>query len=90
MYFPGAFDSVSVGKIEMRYAKSKRICVSEDDALLFACNAVNVGKTILLNELSPELSARLEARGFEIIQLDLTEFLKAGGAAKCLVLRLSN
>jgi arginine dihydrolase len=90
MYFPGAFDSVSVGKIEMRYGKSKRICVSEDDALLFACNAVNVGKTILLNEISPELSARLEARGFEIIQLDLTEFLKAGGAAKCLVLRLSN
>jgi hypothetical protein len=24
-----------------------------------------------------------------VIQVDLTEFLKAGGAAKCLVLRLS-
>jgi N-dimethylarginine dimethylaminohydrolase len=90
MYFPGAFDSVSIGKIEMHYAKSKRICVSEEDALLFACNAVNVGKTILLNEVSQELCARLEARGFQIIQLDMTEFLKAGGAAKCLVLRLSN
>ena len=90
MYFPGAFDSVSIGKIEMHYAKSKRICVSEEDALLFACNAVNVAKTILLNEVSAELCARLEARGFEIIQVELTEFLKAGGAAKCLVLRLDN
>jgi ornithine--oxo-acid transaminase len=90
MYFQGAFDSVSIGKIEMHYAKSKRICVSEEDALLFACNAVNVGKTILLNEVSQELCARLEGRGFEIVQVELTEFLKAGGAAKCLVLRLSN
>jgi N-dimethylarginine dimethylaminohydrolase len=89
MYFPGAFDSISLGKIEARYARPKRICVSEDDALLFACNAVNVGRTILLNEISQELSSRLEARGFEIVQVELTEFLKAGGAAKCLVLRLS-
>ena len=39
--------------------------------------------------MSKELCARLEARGFETIQVELTEFLKAGGAAKCLVLRLS-
>jgi len=89
MYFPGAFDVESIGKIEMRYGRSKRICVSEEDALLFACNAVNIGKTILLNEVSAELASKLEARGFEIIQLELSEFLKAGGAAKCLVLRLS-
>jgi N-dimethylarginine dimethylaminohydrolase len=90
MYFPGAFDDASLWKIEERYCRAKRICVSEEDALLFACNAVNVGKTILLNEVSAELCARLEARGFEIIQVELTEFLKAGGAAKCLVLRLDN
>jgi ornithine--oxo-acid transaminase len=59
------------------------------DALQFACNAVNVGRTILLNTVSAELCARLEGRGFEIVQVELTEFLKAGGAAKCLVLRLS-
>jgi hypothetical protein len=31
----------------------------------------------------------VEALGFRVIQVPLTEFLKAGGAAKCLVLRLS-
>src|ERR1039458_2728940 len=89
MYYLPAFDRESQLKIEARYSNKQRIQVAEADALRFACNAVNVGRTILLNEISDELSAELELRGFQIVQLDLTEFLKAGGAAKCLVLRLS-
>jgi ornithine--oxo-acid transaminase len=89
MYYPAAFDAESQRKIEERYPAPRRICVSEADARRFACNAVNIGKTILLNRIGAELSARLEALGYSVIQVDLTEFLKAGGAAKCLVLRLS-
>jgi ornithine--oxo-acid transaminase len=89
LYFPAAFDAEANAKIEMRYSKERRISVSETDALRFACNAINVGRLILLNEISRELSRRLEARGFQVVQLQLTEFLKAGGAAKCLALRLS-
>ena len=90
MYFPGAFDAGSRLKIEAHYPAEKRICVSEPDALRFACNAVNVGRTILLNEISPHLCAELESRGFSVLQVKLSEFLKAGGAAKCLVLRISD
>jgi N-dimethylarginine dimethylaminohydrolase len=89
MYYLPAFDRDSQLKIEARYSKKQRIQVSEADALRFACNAVNIGRTILLNRISDELSSELELRGFQIVRLDLTEFLKAGGAAKCLVLRLS-
>jgi N-dimethylarginine dimethylaminohydrolase len=89
MYYLPAFDRESQLKIEARYSNKQRIQVAEADALRFACNAVNVGRTILLNQISDKLSAELELRGFQIVQLDLTEFLKAGGAAKCLVLRLS-
>jgi ornithine--oxo-acid transaminase len=89
MYFPAAFDAASLARIEARYPVEKRICVSEKDALRFACNAVNVGRTILLNEISADLCAELQSRGFRVVQVELTEFLKAGGAAKCLVLRLS-
>lgn len=88
MYFPGAFDPASLGKIEVKFKPSQRICVSEPDALRFACNAINVGRMIIVNEISEELSAELESREFEVVQLKLDEFLKAGGAAKCLVLRL--
>ncbi len=89
LYFPEAFDAVSQARIAARYPEEKRIAVSRSDALRFACNAINVGKTILLNEISPQLSSRLESEGFRVIQVALSEFLKAGGAAKCLVLRLS-
>ncbi|HVO64330.1 MAG TPA: arginine deiminase-related protein [Terriglobales bacterium] len=90
LYYPEAFDGASQAKIAARYPQEKRIPVEATDALRFACNAVNVGKTIVLNEVSDALVARLETHGFFVIQLPLTEFLKAGGAAKCLVLRLSD
>jgi len=90
MYYPPAFDAESQTKIETCYPKAKRICVSEEDAVRFACNAVNIGNTILLNQIGGELCARLQSLGYRVIQVDLTEFMKAGGAAKCLVLRLSD
>lgn len=88
MYYPQAFDETSAKKIEAYYPADKRILVNEDDALRFACNAINVDRTVLLNEVSRELSSQLEARGFHVVQVPLSEFMKAGGAAKCLVMRL--
>ena len=89
MYFPSAFDAPSIGRIEAHYPEGKRIRVCDADALRFACNAVNVGRTIVLNEISDGLRDRLQSLGFRVVQVRLTEFLKAGGAAKCLALRLS-
>jgi N-dimethylarginine dimethylaminohydrolase len=90
MYFPGAFDTASLARIEAFYPSYKRIIVSEMDAIRFACNAVNVDRTVLLNEISRELTERLESVGFNVVPLALDEFLKAGGAAKCLVMRLTS
>jgi ornithine--oxo-acid transaminase len=89
MYFPEAFDDASLAKIEAYYPEQKRIIVSEVDAACFACNAINVGRTIILNRISRELNARLESLGFTVVQVTLSEFMKAGGAAKCLVMKLS-
>lgn len=88
MYYPGAFDAGSVAAIEAFYTAEKRIVVEEADAVRFACNAINVGRTIILNKISSELAARLEINGFRVVQVELGEFMKAGGAAKCLVMRL--
>ena len=88
MYFPAAFDAVSVALIERHVPESLRIVVDEADALQFACNAVNVGKAVVLNRAGPALRHRLESAGFAVIEVALDEFMKAGGAAKCLTLRL--
>jgi N-dimethylarginine dimethylaminohydrolase len=89
MYFPQAFDLASLKSIEAFYPASKRIIVTEKDALHFACNAINVGRTLILNEIGSPLAHRLESLGFHVVQVNLSEFLKAGGAAKCLVMKLS-
>jgi N-dimethylarginine dimethylaminohydrolase len=89
LYYPQAFDAPSVAKIEAFYPPAKRIIVTEADAIRFACNAITIDSTIILNDISRELKDQLESRGFHVVQVTLTEFLKAGGAAKCLVMRLS-
>ena len=89
LYFPEAFDRPSRLAIEAFYAPDRRIAVTEEDATRFACNAVNLGRTLVLNHISPALQYELSGRGFRVLQTALDEFLKAGGAAKCLVMHLS-
>ena len=89
LYFPPAFDAVSLARIEEFYSPQHRIAVGEMDAVRFGCNAVNIGRTIVLNRISTELERTLFDRGFDVVQVELDEFLKAGGAAKCLVMKLT-
>lgn len=89
LYYPPAFDAYSNRLIEMRVPEAKRIAIPESDAVNFACNAVNIDQTIVLNKASDELKSRLHAVGFNVIETPLTEFLKAGGASKCLTLRVT-
>ncbi|MGK7923280.1 MAG: TIGR00300 family protein [Trichodesmium sp.] len=89
LYYPPAFDSYSNRLIEMRVPPEKRIVVAEADAVNFASNAVNIHQTIIMNKVSEELKSNLAQAGFNVIETPLTEFLKAGGAAKCLTLRMT-
>ena len=89
MYYPGGFDHDSQLLIAARVPKGQRIIVDEADALNFACNAVNIGRTVIVNRAGAALSESLRRTGFEVIENDLSEFMKAGGSAKCLTLRLN-
>lgn len=89
LYYPQAFDAYSNRLIEQRIPLEKRLTVSEADAVRFACNTVNIGRKLFVNQVGGELRAQLDAAGFEVIETPLTEFMKAGGAAKCLTLRLT-
>jgi lysine-ketoglutarate reductase/saccharopine dehydrogenase-like protein (TIGR00300 family) len=89
LYYPSAFDTYSNHLIERRIPPEKRIAIDEIDAVNFACNAVNIDQIIVMNQASDGLKQTLEAHGFTIVETPLTEFMKAGGAAKCLTLRLT-
>lgn len=88
LYYPAAFDAASRATIERLVAADRRIAVGEEDALAFACNAVAAGRTIVVNRATTAFVDALGRRGFEVVQTPLSEFMKAGGSAKCLTLRL--
>ena len=90
LYFPGAFDAASLAKIEAAYGAEKRITVTEAEATHFACSIINIGRNILMGSGTVDLAARLADYGFDVTQLDLSEFHRGGGSAKSLVLRLSD
>jgi N-dimethylarginine dimethylaminohydrolase len=86
IYFPEAFDSY--GRRVLNMHVPKLIPVVEPEAHRFGCNAVVVGKTVIHNSGCPQLAASLSQAGYRSIEVELDEFLKAGGSAKCLTLRL--
>lgn len=89
LYHPPAFDYESRIAIESRVPSHKRIVVDTHDAGSFACNAVNIDDQVFLHRASDPLKARLMLAGFEVHEVDLSEFLKAGGSAKCLSLKVT-
>jgi N-dimethylarginine dimethylaminohydrolase len=86
IYYPPAFDAYGQRVLETHVPRL--FAVRDEEALRFGCNAVVVGKTVVVNTGCPALEAGLRAWGYTPVAVELDEFLKAGGSAKCLTLRL--
>jgi N-dimethylarginine dimethylaminohydrolase len=70
--------------------KVQLISVSEDDARRFACNSIAAADgTLITGPISDRLAGEIGGLGLNLERLDLSEFYKAGGGAKCLTLPLS-
>lgn len=88
LYHPPAFDADANAVIRARVPAARRIEVAAGDAAAFACNAVAIGDVVVLHRAGDALRRRLAGCGYETRATPLDEFIKAGGAAKCLTLRL--
>jgi N-dimethylarginine dimethylaminohydrolase len=86
LYHPQAFDHYGLKVLEANIPKL--LAVSEAEAARFGCNAVVVGKTVVTNTGCEQLGEGLRGWGYTPVAVELDEFLKAGGSAKCLTLRL--
>lgn len=86
LYYPPAFDDYA--RQALLQSVPRLIAVNEAEATRFACNAVVVGRHVVMNTGCPELAENLRRSGFEPHETPLDEFLKSGGSAKCLTLRL--
>ncbi len=86
IWFPDAFDAY--GRKVIQTHIPRLLAVEEAEAHRFGCNAVVVGRTVITNTGCERLAAGLREWGYEPVTTELDEFLKAGGSAKCLTLRL--
>jgi hypothetical protein len=86
IWYPGAFDDY--GRRALAERVEQLIPVASEEAQSFACNAVVIGKHVITNTGCQKLHAALTERGYTTHETPLSEFVKAGGSAKCLTLRL--
>jgi N-dimethylarginine dimethylaminohydrolase len=88
LYVPGAFSAAGRAAIAERVAADRRIEVGESDACQLAANAVCLGDTLIMSACSERLRAELAEHGYQVTVMPLGAFLRSGGSAFCLTLRL--
>lgn len=85
LFHRAAFSPESVKKLE---DNMELIEVVDQDAERFICNTVVLGTDLVMPAGCNHTYKVLEARGFKCFGVELDEFLKGGGSAKCLSLIL--
>lgn len=86
LYYPPAFSEPAQAVLQASF--EDLIAVEAEDALRFACNALVVDHTVVMNSGCLTTRAAVERRGFHVVDVPMDEFIKAGGSVKCLVLTL--
>jgi N-dimethylarginine dimethylaminohydrolase len=86
LYYPPAFDRYGQKVIEENIPDP--VPVSKKEANRFVCNAIVIGQDVIIHHRCPDTGQLLADRGFRVHETDLSEFIKAGGSAKCLMLEI--
>lgn len=86
LYYPGAFSADA--RATLARSVPDLIEVPAGEAERFACNAVLVDGTVVLNIGCPVTRSEIERRGLRSAETPTDEFIKAGGSVKCLLLML--
>lgn len=85
VYFPKTF-----GPIDTKTLNSldcELLAVTEEEAHQFACNAVVFENHVFTHAGPTSFIRTLEKRGYSVVPVDISEFLKLGGGLKCLTLQ---
>ncbi len=83
---PNAFDGR--GRELLSKLVPEPLLLEADEALAFCANSVVVGTCAIMPACPPRVGRILERWGYDVAVVDVSEFLKAGGAARCLTLPL--
>ena len=64
------------------------LVLRKDEAAALCANSVVVDRTVIMPACPPRLRRQLERCGFAVVVVEVSEFIKAGGAVRCLTLPL--
>lgn len=81
-YYPDAFSKKSIGDLQSRIPNL--ILIDEHDVENFASNSVVVDSTVIMHVGSVKMPSQIEELGYRVVNIDIGEFVKAGGGAHCL------
>jgi N-dimethylarginine dimethylaminohydrolase len=88
MYVPCAFTAAGRSLIAERVPRAQRIEIGVEDASRLAANAVSIGDDLVMSGCGERLRSELAERGYRVLETPLSSFLRSGGSAFCLTLRL--
>jgi N-dimethylarginine dimethylaminohydrolase len=86
MIAPAAWDDYARRVVEALVPEP--LVLEPDEMTAFCANSVVVGTNVVMPTCPPRLGRRLEAWNFSVEVAPVTQFLKAGGACRCLTLAL--
>jgi N-dimethylarginine dimethylaminohydrolase len=82
LIYPPAFDAAS--QAELEGIVPEPIMLTDEEAFAFSGNSLVVNDTVIMPACSSRLRQILTGLGLRIVVLDLSEFHKGGGSARCL------
>jgi len=81
LIFPGEIDEDKLKILSSRY---NLIEVSEEEQATLGTNVLSIGnKRVLSLPINKEVNKKLKDRGYQVIEVDISEIIKSGGAFRC-------
>lgn len=85
IFLPGAFSQAAQSALDREV---ELFAVAKTEGKRFACNSVVLGKHVVIPNDTPKTCELLKKLGFETHPLNVSEFIKSGGAIKCLSMHI--
>ncbi len=82
MVAPTAYDEASAAALLALVPDP--LVLTEEEALTFCANSIVLGRTVVMPACPDRVRSQLEAWDFEVVIVEVDEFLKGGGAIRCL------
>ncbi|WP_026570572.1 MULTISPECIES: dimethylarginine dimethylaminohydrolase family protein [Sediminibacillus] len=86
LYYPEALGQKEIDLLAARY---DLIEVTKEEQFRLGTNVLNIGdKRVFSLPVNKQVNEQLRARGYKVIEVDITEIIKSGGSFRCCTLPL--